>query len=146
MKGIYFTTFCNIENCFDNTDPGIKAKIRQQFEVLKKNDFDMFFYYAHNESRFYRYVRRMPFFRDKFELPQSVIADSDFIYSLAISLLEFYKEEPEIFLESLNHLKDSWVEGIENITLNTTFGFLVPMINDIFLMNRILLLMIHILF
>ena len=73
-------------------------------------------------------------------------SDSDFIYSLAISLLEFYKEEPEIFLESLNHLKDSWAEGIENITLNTTFGFLVPMINDIFLMNRILLLMIHILF
>ena len=59
-------------------------------------------------------------------------SDSDFIYSLAISLLEFYKEEPEIFLESLNHLKDSWAEGIENITLNTTIGFLVPMINDIF--------------
>ena len=80
MKGIYFTTMCNIEDLNDNINPGIKEKIRQQFDLFQKAGMQMFFYYAHTNSRYYRYVIRMPFFRDNFDLSEEIIRESDFIY------------------------------------------------------------------
>ena len=80
MKGIYFTTMCNIQDTSDNENLGIKEKIRTQFELFKDAGFDMNFFYGHKESSLYRYVNRMPFFRDKYDLSDDVISSSDFIY------------------------------------------------------------------
>ena len=80
MKGIYFTTMCNIEDSTDNVNPGIKEKIKQQYSLFQSAGINMYFYYAHKDSKLYRYINRMPLFRDDFDLKDNIIQDADFIY------------------------------------------------------------------
>ena len=128
MKGIYFTTMCNIEDPKDNVNPGIKEKIRQQYQLLEKAGIDMFFYYAHRDSKIYRYVNRLPFFRDRFDLQEDIIRHADFIYLRKpsainmgfIDLLKRIKKTNstmKIMLEIPTYPYDNEIQGLVRLTL-----------------------------
>lgn len=123
MRGIYFTTMCNIEDEEDNSNPGIKEKIRQQFEIFQAAGISMYFYYAKPQSKLYRYVNRMPFFRDHFYLAENIIKEADFVYMRKpsainmgfIDLLKRIKSlEPgiKILLEIPTYPYDNEIQGI----------------------------------
>ena len=128
MRGIYFTTMCNIEDPNDNIDPGIREKILQQYRLFQSAGISMHFYYAHRASRYYRYVNRMPLFRDKYDLPESVIQESDFIYlrkpsTINMGFIDFLKRirsiNPgmKILLEIPTYPYDDEIQGLIRVTL-----------------------------
>ena len=128
MKGIYFTTMCNIEDPGDNINPGIKEKIRQQFNLFQKAGMEMFFYYAHKNSKYYRYVNRMPFFRDKFDLSREIIEEADFIYlrkpsAINMGFIDFMRRirainpKMKILLEIPTYPYDNEIQGLVSVTL-----------------------------
>lgn len=128
MKGIYFTTMCNIEDPEDNINPGIKEKIKQQFELFQKAGMEMFFYYAHTNSKYYRYVNRMPLFRDKYDLSRKIIEESDFIYlrkpsAINMGFIDLLKRirsinpNMKILLEIPTYPYDNEIQGLVRVTL-----------------------------
>lgn len=128
MKGIYFTTMCNIEDFNDNANIGIKAKIRAQYELFIKAGFDMSFFYGHKESSLYRYVNRLPFFRDKYDLSDELIRTSDFIYlrkpsAINMGLIDMLKRirkiNPgmKILLEIPTYPYDNEIQGLVRLPL-----------------------------
>lgn len=101
MKGIYFTTMCNIDDPSDNENPGIKEKICQQFELFKNAGIQMYFYYAHVNSKIYKYINRLPLYKDNFKIDSNLVKESSFIYmrkpsSINMGFITFLKNVREI--------------------------------------------------
>lgn len=128
MKGIYFTTMCNIEDPTDTINPGIKEKIRQQFDLFRKAGIEMFFYYPNTANKFYRYVNRMPFFRDNFSLPEKIVREADFIYlrkpsAINMGFIDLLKRvrainpKMKILLEIPTYPYDNEIQGLVRVTL-----------------------------
>ena len=128
MKGIYFTTMCNIEDSGDKANLGIKEKIRAQFELFKNAGFYMHFYYAGNNSSLYRYVNRLPFYRDKYDLSDEIIKSSDFIYlrkpsAINMGFIDFLKRirrinpKMRILLEIPTYPYDNEIQGLIRVPL-----------------------------
>ncbi len=126
MKGIYFTTICNIEDDTDNALPGIKEKIRRQVEFFRKHGIDLYYYYAGDEAkkgRFHKYISRLPFYRDRYKLNSEMAAETDFIYvrkplmmnmGLVDLLRRIRKENPKIkiLMEVPTYPYDNEIKGI----------------------------------
>ncbi len=128
MKGIYFTTMCNIEDSTDNVNPGIKEKIKQQYSLFQSAGINMYFYYAHKDSKLYRYINRMPLFRDDFDLKDNIIQDADFIYlrkpsTINMGFIDFLKRiktlnpNMKILLEIPTYPYDNEIQGFVRLTL-----------------------------
>lgn len=126
MKGIYFTTICDICDETDNAYPGIRLKIRKQMEVLRDHGINMVFWYAGGQSVkswFHKTVSRLPFYRDSYELKREAVRDADFLYvrkplminmGLVDLLKRVRKENPKIkiLLEVPTYPYDSEVSGL----------------------------------
>ena len=128
MKGIYFTTMCDIMNVSNNVSSGIQKKIRQQFDLLQNSGIDMYFYYSHNNSRLYKIVHRMPFFRDRFLLPDEVLSSADFIYlrkpfTINMGYIDFLKRirnsnsKIKVLLEIPTYPYDNEIQGLKDLPL-----------------------------
>ncbi len=126
MRGIYFTTICNIEDDTDNTLPGIKEKIRRQVEFFRKHGVDLFYCYAGDKAKksmFHKYVNRLPFYRDRYRVNREMAAEADFIYvrkplminmGLIDLLRKLRKENPKIkiLMEVPTYPYDNEIKGI----------------------------------
>ena len=126
MKGVYFTTICDICDEADTAYPGIRLKIRKQVEILRNHGIDMVFWYAGGgpeKGRFHKYISRLPFYRDRYELKRDAVRDADFIYvrkplminmGLVDLLKRIRKENPgiKILLEVPTYPYDSEVSGL----------------------------------
>ena len=134
MEGIYFTTMCNIKDPNDNTDPGIKSKIQQQLKAFYNSDIHMYFYYAHNNSKYYRYLNRLPFFKDRYYIDYETIKRSSFIYlrkpsTINMGFIDFLRKikgiNPKIIvlLEIPTFPYDNEIQGLIRLTLKLKDSF-----------------------
>lgn len=128
MKGIYFTTMCDINDLNDTSNLGIKEKIRKQINVFEKNGISIFFYCAHSNKKYYKYYNRLPFYKDNFKLPVDVIRKADFIYLRKpstinmgfIELLKSVRKENsriKILLEVPTYPYDKEIKGLIRLPL-----------------------------
>ena len=126
MKGIYFTTICDIEDNSDDSFPGIREKIRKQVAVFRDHGIDLHFWYAGDKSeksRLFKYISRLPLYRDKYELSRETVNNADFIYvrkpllinmGLVDLLRRIRTENPKIkiLLEVPTYPYDNEVKGL----------------------------------
>ena len=127
MRGIYFTTMCNIEDPNDNDNPGIKEKIKYQYKSFQNAGIDMQFFYAHKKSKAYRYINRLPLYRDNYDTPDTV-SKADFIYlrkpsTINMGFIDFLRRirklNPtlKIMLEIPTYPYDNEIQGVVRMPL-----------------------------